>query len=663
MTEDNYDDSGDPVGGAGVPARRSHPSARRESPRRRMSPTRDQLDNLRTPLTEGERLVFEFFDRELEDEWEIYLQPHLNGFRPDFVLLHPERGIAVYEIKDWRDLSRYSFRSESSGASSLMFATREGRQVRKGLKENPLRRVLQYKDAIWNLHCPRLGKAYGRAAITAGVLLPFAPEEEVRALFDQATEITAAPRAYPHLHPICGQDAFTATTDSSRRLRALKRVFPRHDHSSLEMNADLAADLRHWLVEPVVSEEQRLRLRPNSRQNTLITTRTRSGFRRIRGPAGSGKSLVLAARAANLARDGREVLLVSYNITLLNYLLDLAVRWTGSGKTRRSITALHFHGWCKRVCRDLGRESDYEALPWREATSDSVLRDQLPRLVHSVLAKALRATPRDVTRYDAIMVDEGQDFQPGWWSALRLALRKDGEMLLVVDKTQDVYGSASSWTDASMAGAGFSGPWSELEISERLPEEVARVASEFAREFLPRDQVSLPVARPRQLQIPFPSACTLRWRQTSRKNVVSLATNLARAVHEQVTDSVLSFADVALLVDNGSVGEEIVANLEDCNVKCLHTFGNDRDRARRLKLHFYKGAERVKATTIHSFKGWEARSVVLVITQASSSEQLAAIYTGLTRVKDTIQSGLTVICSAAQLSDFGRDHFPDYLPF
>ena len=66
-----------------------------------ISPALAQLAALPTPLTPGEKQVLEFFTRHLPEAWEIYIQPHLNGLRPDFVLLHPENGIAVYEVKDW----------------------------------------------------------------------------------------------------------------------------------------------------------------------------------------------------------------------------------------------------------------------------------------------------------------------------------------------------------------------------------------------------------------------------------------------------------------------------------------------------------------------------------------------------------------------------------
>ena len=68
---------------------------------RLIDPPRTTLDRLPTPLTVGEQAVLDLLDAKLAPEWEIYVQPHLNGLRPDLVLLHPDVGIAVFEIKDW----------------------------------------------------------------------------------------------------------------------------------------------------------------------------------------------------------------------------------------------------------------------------------------------------------------------------------------------------------------------------------------------------------------------------------------------------------------------------------------------------------------------------------------------------------------------------------
>src|SRR4051812_34624561 len=107
-----------------------------------ISPPRTEFHRLRTELTAGERQVLEFFDCQLDEEWEIYVQPHLNGLRPDFVLLHPRVGIAVFEVKDW-NLAAMSYYVRGTGDSLALWAeNREGRRFR--VRDNPVEKVVQY---------------------------------------------------------------------------------------------------------------------------------------------------------------------------------------------------------------------------------------------------------------------------------------------------------------------------------------------------------------------------------------------------------------------------------------------------------------------------------------------------------------------------------------
>ena len=59
----------------------------------------------------------------------------------------------------------------------------------------------------------------------------------------------------------------------------------------------------------------------------------------------------------------------------------------------------------------------------------------------------------ELPMYDAILVDEGQDFDSYWWQTLRRALVDNGEMMLVADKTQNIYGTAGEWTEKSYEGS------------------------------------------------------------------------------------------------------------------------------------------------------------------------------------------------------------------
>lgn len=70
---------------------------------------------------------------------------------------------------------------------------------------------------------------------------------------------------------------------------------------------------------------------------------------------------------------------------------------------------------------------------------------------------------------------------------------------------------------------------------------------------------------------------------------------------------------------------------------------------------FFKGDSRVKATTIHSFNGWEGRHLVVAAGAAEGGRALSAVYTGLTRLKSHPNgSRLTVVSAAPELDSFGK---------
>ena len=612
---------------------------------RSISPPIGDLDNLRQPLTRGERVVFEFFHAHLAPEWEIYLQPHLNGLRPDFVLLHPKIGIAVFEVKDWNlDAMDYWIRESNSGQPTLI-GRKKGKEFLRQ-SQNPVEKILLYKNELFDLYCPRLDSISGFAVITAGVIFPFADDDRVKALLQPSLDYRNLSK-YPRYAPVSGCNAIQSGD--------LNSVFPESSRkSSRYMDETKAKDLRNWLIEPDASVVQRRPLELDQRQLALARSRTDSGYRRIKGAAGSGKSLILAARAAELLGQGKQVLVVTYNITLLHYLMDVAVRWpSSSGKTRRDVTWLNFHHWCKRVCFNSGHQESYSAL-WSESNEKDVLAVTLPRLVGSILDKDGGSV---IPKYDAVLVDEAQDFYPSWWNVLRKVCRKEGEMLLVADATQDVYQTAGMWTDEAMIGAGFRGGWSELKVSYRMPSQAAQLAREFAKRFLPNNTVDLPHTLQGELEL---YSCALRWVQTTESMAAKICAQEILNTPKNVEPETVAIADITFLSGSRSFGRQVVGILGEKGVKAVHTFDENEKKSRRQKMGFYMGDARLKATTFHSFKGWEARVLILYVGSTTDRKSLAAIYTGITRIKrHSSGSFLTVISAAPTLSEFGKT-WPNY---
>ena len=621
--------------------------------RRIIDPPRSQFERLPTQLTSGERQLIDLFDEELSPKWEMYIQPHLNGLRPDLVLLNPSVGIAVFEIKDW-DLNAMKYFAHEN-PPQLMARDKHGKIFSKE-SENPIKKIQLYEDELLNLYCPRLDNKAGQAVVTAGLVFTEASRAKVKEVFDPFRGTGMC--KYPEYYPIAGSDDLEA--------RSLDCIFPEHQRSSSKyMTKDTACDLRGWLSEPAFAQEQRTSLPLNSRQKDLARTRTNTGYRRVKGPAGSGKSVVLSARAAELADSGKSILVVCYNITLLNYLRDLTVRHATPRKViRRRVEFLNFHFWCKRICIDSGYHEKYNHI-WHSffehEKSDGELADEdsdvAPALEQvAELVQDLYTKHAELPRYDAILVDEGQDFDSYWWQTLRRALVDNGEMMLVADKTQNIYGTAGEWTEKAMKEAGFHGPWSELKTSYRLSPSIIPLVSRFAKNFLTEEEVDLPL--PPQQEFDF-SLDKLRWVQVrDQKQAIHVCENELKQMMQRIpTDT--AFADIVFL-SNKKMGREVVECFKKSNVHVLHTFSEDNREGRRQKRAFFQGNARIKATTPYSFKGWEARLLVLFVDSISSPKDKAVLYTALTRVrKHELGCRLTVISCCKRLEPFGRT-WPDF---
>lgn len=619
-----------------------------------MHPPRCEHHRLRQPMTAGEQKLLDLFDDALDLDWEIYVQPHLNGLRPDFVLLNPKVGICVVEVKDWNLNAMRYFVKKHANESQELYAD-DGR--REFAVDNPFRKIRRYKDAIFNIYCPRLQHRFGYAAIVGSVIFPFAERARVLSLQKPFLKKDEGEEKSAEYWPIGGRDELTR--------HGLSTILPilRRDRHSL-MSAALADDLRGWMVEPDFASTQRRPLEMDKNQRTLASSRTESGYRRIKGPAGSGKSLVIAARAAKLSDEGKTVLIVTFNMTLWHYLRDLVARAVTSKGWLDRITFVHFHEWCKDVCIEAKLDEKYAEMMQPIANIMSLNLDpkEEARRLRPILAPILNidlpvmaqraVSSNQVARFDAVFVDEGQDYLPLWWNALRGICKPDGEMLLVADATQDVYGTAKNWTEEAMSGAGFFGRWSQLSVGYRLPPDALQMAQEFAQRFLPDDTRDVPELDQETLDL-FP--CDLRWIQCPDQEAMRQCVNAVLAMMRKTGAAAgTANADITFLANDIDFGRTVVDELATYRVSAAHTFERDKLKQDRMKMAFYLGDARIKATTFHSFKGWETRLIVVHVRRAIGPEGMAAIYAALTRLKRSeAGSHLTVVCSAPELADFG----------
>jgi hypothetical protein len=634
-----------------------------------ISPPYEELRSLAEPLTEGEWFFLEWLRKNLSSDWEIYVQPYMNGLRPDFVLLSPRKGIAVYEVKDW-DLSAIQYHYE--GDPPKLFGIKSGKRFTLGEQRDPVAKIHTYKSEIFNLYCPSLGRKHGFGAIVGGIVFPFSPTDRIEDLLRPAREHYGL-LAYPKHNLVVGSDLLTGeVTDQN-----LKRILPVIYSINQEMSECVADDLRHWLAEPEQPKDQRHNAFNDldKKQKEIVTTRTNKGGRRVHGPAGSGKTLVLCGRTARLVGEGKKVLLITFNITLLNYLRDTIARFfVGTNTSRRWVAKqyeiMNFHHFCSRLADATGNREAYRQI-WRRAYGNSSIQEELlPDDLEAVLAKTLpelalnwaNELPEE-EKYDAIFVDEAQDLKPEWWEVLIRCKKQDGEAMLAADRTQNVYSVDQTW--AKSAVKGFRGPWTDLSVSYRLPPEVTAEARRFIDRYIPSPECAKPETLEPLLEAGLFSTdqdsrlATLQWINTSSnkdEKIKACLSAMELMIRESESSSVpLNYADLTFLVESEEIGVALSKAISDLGIRVINTFDTDSSQARRKKMAFRKGDGRVKITTVFSYKGWETSALILQISQGRTERDHALFYTGLTRLKvSRPQSYLTVVNSAPEYRAFGE---------
>ena len=141
------------------------------------------------------------------------------------------------------------------------------------------------------------------------------------------------------------------------------------------------------------------------------------GHRLLFGVAGSGKTVVLVARAKFLseALPTGKILVLCFNVTFKSYLKALL-------QSCENVDVYTFHGWGTR-----------NGVQWVEGEASEQYGARL--------LAALEAGESDAGQYDAVLIDEAQDFDPTWFKCARAAMKEPhgGDLLIVGDRNQTSY--------------------------------------------------------------------------------------------------------------------------------------------------------------------------------------------------------------------------------
>ena len=187
---------------------------------------------------------------------------------------------------------------------------------------------------------------------------------------------------------------------------------------------------------------------------------------------GCGKTRIIATRAASLAATKKKVLVVCFNITQRNYLKEFISR-TNYLHNKGKIDVFYFQDFCQAYRED-------RDLPFPESTT--YIRDEIEDLGDKEKEVIIndKNNNNDLSyNYDAILIDEGQDFKDSWFKLLRCFLNENGEMLIAIDYRQNIYERKKP----TILGIG-GGRWGILKKSYRLLNEHINLANKFSKNFL-----------------------------------------------------------------------------------------------------------------------------------------------------------------------------------
>ena len=578
-------------------------------------PSIEEIESLPTKLTNGERRLMNALLEALDDEWSVYVQPHLNGLKPDIVIFSENAGVGIFEVKDWNlDCYRIHDKQWQVYQSSWHYTE----------EKCPLKQVEKYKESIIKYEIPVLGTELAVNKEIYPLIQTFVYfdlnttaeiQEKLKEILDKYSNVFGYDKLNPH---------------SLRNLLARRRLTHGSKFTEWMQSNDLGNRLRNALAYPKhrATDLGNLLAKPESKQRDLLPNKI--GSRRVLGAAGSGKTFVLVHKAVNAARDGKRVLVVCFNITMVNYLRDLINRLARyyAPHCHRMIQISHFHRLFPPIDETLDMETE-------------IIKDPI----------------------DVLLIDEGQDFERSWIEKCQSLCAANYHLMFFEDGRQNIYGKSIR---ARESVPGIRGTQNKLNKSKRLPKQTAELANAFSR-WSKQESQSEDVTSTKAVQGDV--FVKNVWFDGTKSTAIKAIQDDLQAL---TLDPNTARADIAVLVCSVEDGWDICKILDNLHLPCqrnfesqdeyrqlyqqyredINKFKQELDKLRRCyKAGFWMQGGRIKVCTIHSFKGWELSNILVFFnTNDSQIEKAALLYTGITRS----QQCLTVYNTDLDFYDFGN---------
>lgn len=358
-------------------------------------------DNMNEFTTEGERRFYHFLQvfAKPDDFYTTWYLPDLHGREPDFVLYCDAIGLIVFEVKDWS-------LDQIREADPHSFLLRMGKDHRR--LKSPLLQAREYLNSLMDSIkadgrlISRDTNHYGKAKIPFDCGVVFPNISRIEYCRRGLEKIIDTNRIFfeDDLHResnICPDGSGKCFHEK------LAGMFP--PRFKFQLTGDEYNHLKELLF-PVIRIKHPPRntcayIDPARRMHVLddrqeaIARRCTPGINLVLGPSGTGKTLILVQKAAFLRQyrpEIRNILFVCRNIVLVNYIKRLLSE-KGVGIGPGAVEVYHFFELCSKV---LGEQIQYE--------------NESDDYYQLVIEETLSRTGGSGVGYDAVLIDEGQDF-------------------------------------------------------------------------------------------------------------------------------------------------------------------------------------------------------------------------------------------------------------
>ncbi len=340
-------------------------------------------------VTESERLVWEALRGGLGPDDVLIASLRITDERKDheadLVVLMPDLGVVVLEVKGgsvWYD---------------------DGWWIKRGGEDTRVDPVAQARDSKYALRTfVEQRWSRGRVAWAHGVVAP-------HSTFDPDFAVPDLPRVA--LHDLSSMEDLAAAVRENAVALAQGARAPSADEVDLVVDVLTGA---HASFDVVAEAAEREATADRLTQEQAMLLRVTRLIHRVevRGGAGSGKTMLALAQAKQLTRGtadvpARRVALLCYSLGLAEFLKREVASW---GRRERPAFVGTFHEfgvqWGAPAQGDR-QDSHFWEVELPETMAE--LAAQLP----------------DGHRYDAIVVDEAQDFADLWWQPLLKSMRDE----------------------------------------------------------------------------------------------------------------------------------------------------------------------------------------------------------------------------------------------